>query len=76
MRSMERKTKLVDGIFLGITDGSEEFIVGTPAGCAECRTVARRLRVDAADLVFCNSICGTPRRLVPDDDPRDWMYVL
>ena len=34
--------KFLDGIFLGIREGSEEFIVGTPAGCAVCRTVKRR----------------------------------
>ena len=25
--------KFLDGVFLGIKDGSEEFIVGTPDGC-------------------------------------------
>ena len=32
--------------------GSEEFIVGTLAGCVVCRTVKRRDREDAADPVF------------------------
>ena len=44
--------KFLDGIFLGIKEGSEEFIVGTPAGCVVCRTVKRRPREDAADPVF------------------------
>ena len=50
--------KFLDGIFLGIKEGSEESIFGTPAGCAVCRTVKRRPR-------------GTPRRLLPDDEPRE-----
>ena len=49
----------------------EEFVVGTLAGCVEFRTVKRRPREDAADLVFFNSIRGTPGRLVPDDEPRE-----
>ena len=28
--------KFLDGIFLGAKEGSEEFIVGTPAGCVVC----------------------------------------
>ena len=63
--------KFLDGIFLGIKEGSEEFIVGTPAGCVVCRTVKRRPREDAADPVFFNSIRGTHRRLLPDDEPRE-----
>ena len=39
----------LDGIFLGTKEGSEEFIVGTPAGCVVCRTVKRRPREDAAE---------------------------
>ena len=50
---------------------SEEFIVGTFAGCVVCRTVKRRPREDAADPVSFNSIRGTPRRLFPDDEPRE-----
>ena len=53
--------KFFGGIFLGIKEGSDEFIVGTPAGCVVCRNVKRRLREDAADTVFFNSIRGTPR---------------
>ena len=36
-----------------------------------CRTVKRRPREDAADPVFFNSIRGTSRRLLPDDEPRE-----
>ena len=63
--------KLLDVIFLGIKEVSEEFIVGTPAGCVVCRTVKRRPREDAADLVFLNSIRGTSKRLLPDDESRE-----
>ena len=41
------------------------------AGCVECRTVETRPREDAADPVIFNGIRGTPRRLVPYDEPRD-----
>ena len=62
--------KLLDGVFLGIKEGSEEFIVGTLAGCSVCRTVKRRSREDAAEPVFFKSIRGTLRRCLPDDEPR------
>ena len=32
--------KLLDGIFLGIKEGSEEFVFGTLAGCVVCRSVS------------------------------------
>ena len=51
----------VDGIFLG---HQIKF-------CAVCRIVKRRPREDAADPVFFNSIRGTPKRLLPDDDPGE-----
>ena len=63
--------KFSDGIFLGFKEGSQEFIVGTPAGCVVCKTVKRRPREDEADPVFFNSIRGTPKRLLPDDEPRE-----
>ena len=62
--------KFWDGIFLGVKEGSEEFIMGTLAACVVCRTVKRRPRDDAADPVFFNGIRGTPKRLLPDDEPR------
>ena len=39
--------------------------------CLCCRTVKRLPREDAADPVFSNSIRGTPRRLMPDDERRE-----
>ena len=41
--------KFLDGIFLGTKEGSEEFFVGTAAGCVVCNTVKRRPRGDAAN---------------------------
>ena len=70
-KNIQITDKFSDGIFLGIKEGSEEFIVGTPAGWVVCRTVKRRPREDAADRVFFNSIRETPRRLLPDDEPRE-----
>ena len=58
--------KFENYIFLAIKNCSEEFIVGTLAGCVVCRTVKRRPRDDAADPVFFNSIRGILRRLLPD----------
>ena len=64
--------KLSDGIFLDIKEGSEEFFIGTLAGCVVCETVQRRPRVDAAEPVFLfNSNRGTLRRVVPEDEPRE-----
>ena len=73
MKKAQLSDKFEDGIFLGIKDGSEELIVGTPSGCKICRSVKRRSREDAADPVFFNSVRGTPWCLVPDDtvlEPR------
>ena len=74
LEASKRKVQISDtylySIFLGIREGSEEFIAGTPDGCVVCRTVQRRPREDAADPVFFNSIRGTPRRLLLDDEPR------
>ena len=55
---------------LGHQSGSEEFIVGTPAGCVMCRTVKRRPGEDAADPVFSTASVERPGDL-PDDEPRD-----
>ena len=75
MEATKRKAQLTDkfedGIFLGIKDGTEELIVGTPTGCKICRSVQRRSRADAADPVFFNSVRGTPWCLVPDDAVRE-----
>ena len=35
-----------------VKEGSEDFVVGTPAGCVVHRTVKRRPREDAADGLF------------------------
>ena len=72
MHAIKKKVQftdtLSDGIFLGIKDGSEEVIIGTPSGCKECRTFNRRPREDAADPVLFNSIRGIRVNVVRDDD--------
>ena len=70
-KKVQMSDKFLDGIFLGIKEDYEEFITGTLAWCVVCRTVKRRPREDAADPVFFNSIRGTLRRLLPDDEPRE-----
>ena len=43
MNATKKKVQLTDtffnGIFLGVEDGSEELIIGTPSGCWVCRTI-------------------------------------
>ena len=59
-KKVQLTDKLTDGIFLGVKDGIEEVIFGTPSGCLVCRTVKRRPREDAADPVFFNRVhCGS-----------------
>ena len=70
-KNIQITDKFLDGIFLGIKEGSEEFIAGTPTSCVMCRNVKRRPREDAADPVFFNSVRGTPKRLLPDDELRE-----
>ena len=59
--------KFEDGIFLGIKDGTEELIVGTPTGCKICRSVKRRSKAGAAhkDLAFMRQLKVYPE--VPAD---------
>ena len=51
-KKVQLTDKFSDGISLAMKDGSGELTVGTPSGCLVCRTVTRRLRDDAADLIF------------------------
>ena len=66
----EDSEKFLDSFFFGNKEGSEELFLGTLVGCVVCSTVKRRPREDVVDPVFFNSIRGTPRRLLPDDEPR------
>ena len=45
-----------DGIFLGVSDRSDELYVGTERGMHEVRTVRRREATDRVDLTFQNSV--------------------
>jgi len=40
-KKVQLDDKFKDGIFLGMKDGSEELVVGTPFGCFVCRSVKR-----------------------------------
>ena len=55
-----------DGIFLGVSDGSDELHVGTEKGMHKVRTVRRREATERVDLTFLNCVSrdfGTdPRR--------------
>ena len=63
--------QVLDGIFFGIKEGSQELVIGTLAGCVVCRIVTRWPREDAADPVFHNSIRGTSWKLLSDDELRE-----
>ena len=63
--------QVLDGIFFGIKEGSQELVIGTLAGCVVCRIVTRWPREDAADPVFHSSIRGTPWKLLSDDELRE-----
>ena len=52
---------------LGIQEGKEQFIVGTPKGCFACRSVKRLSKEDSKDALLFNSIVGDPRQMVPLD---------
>lgn len=70
-KKVQLEDKFSDGILVGLKEGTEELIVGTPAGCYVCRSVKRRSREDATDPVFFNSIRGTIRNMVPNGEPKE-----
>ena len=45
-----------DGIFLGVSDRSDELYVGTERGMHKVRTVRRREAKERVDLTFLNSV--------------------
>ena len=45
-----------DGIFLGVSDRSDELYVGTERGMQKVRTVRRREATKRVDLTFLNSV--------------------
>ena len=49
-----------DGIFLGVSDGSDELYVGTERGMHKVRTVGRREATERVDLTFLNSLSARP----------------
>ena len=49
-----------DGIFLGVSDGSDELYVGRKRGMHKVRTVRRREATDRVDLTFLSSVSARP----------------
>ena len=49
-----------DGIFLGVSDRSDELDVGTKRGLHKVRTVRRREATERDDLTFLNSVSARP----------------
>ena len=49
-----------DGIFLGVSDQSDELYVGTERGMHEVPTVRRREATERVDLTFLNSVSARP----------------
>ena len=55
--------KLLDGIIMGIKEGSEDFVIGKPADCVVCRTVKRRPHEDAQIQSFSTAFVEHQRDL-------------
>ena len=49
-----------DGIFLGVSDRSDELYVGTKRGMHKVRTVRRREATERVDFIFLNSVSARP----------------
>ena len=49
-----------DGIFLGVSDRSDELYVGTERGKQKVRTVRRHEATERVDLTFLNSVSAIP----------------
>ena len=49
-----------DGIFLGVSDRSDELYVGTERGMHKVRTVRRREAIERFDLTFLNTVTARP----------------
>ena len=49
-----------DGIFLGVSDRSDELYVGTDGGMHKVRTVRRREATERVNLTFLNSVSAKP----------------
>ena len=49
-----------DGIFLGVSDPSDELHVGTERGTHKVRTIRRREATERVDIMFVNSVSARP----------------
>ena len=55
--------KWQEGIFLGLVDKSNEYIIGTPQGCVRSNNAKRQDSRDASDAILFASVTGTPWRM-------------
>ena len=54
------ETRWKDGIFLGVSDRSDELYVGIERGMHKVRTVRRREATERVDLTFLNAVSARP----------------
>ena len=59
------QAKWQEGIFLRIADHSNEYIIGTPEGCAKTSNLKRVPREDARDANLFNQVQGSPWKPSP-----------
>ena len=53
--------RFLPGIFLGLSDRSDELVVGTPTGCFKARTIRRLPMAERKDPEFVKACIGVPR---------------
>lgn len=59
-----------DGIFVGVTDETQEANVVTTTGCFCTRSIRRRTAEGASDAVLFNSVAGSPWAWQPETETR------
>ena len=61
-------TKMLEGIWLGLSRKSGEYIIGTPEGIRKARTVFRVPEAERWDAMLLDTFKGLPWNLKPEDD--------
>ena len=61
--------RFLDGIFLGLTDRSDEILVWGPEGVRKARTIRRRPEGEQWNKELLLAVCGTP--LLPNPGSED-----
>ena len=71
VRSAERRNKSDDrfktGIYFGLVNGSDEVMVGTPAGVFKVRSIKRLPEPQRRDRPLVDAMQGLPWLLTPGD---------